>query len=224
MCRGVKHGNQHRTRERSSTLGCRPPRGNRPQCDHSRRGGDAAAARLETTRGRRAVPLPRSLPGTVERGLGGYPAQSSAPVQELASASSCGAHTFRDAREPGPTRAADPDRECSRREGAVPIATATPGWGLTAISQAWSGEKGPRTTRPFSLRRAGFAEWRILLARKILKDARGSGRSARGRSRARTTLAVAVVRQDALYSGRCHSKTAMRQPFSVHELWCVSAS
>lgn len=24
--------------------------------------------------------------------------------------------------------------------------------------------------------------------------------------------------------GRCHSKTAMRQPFSVHELWWVPAS
>jgi hypothetical protein len=32
----------------------------------------------------------------------------------------------------------------------MPIAKATPGWGLTAISLAWSFEKGRRTTPPFS--------------------------------------------------------------------------
>jgi hypothetical protein len=32
----------------------------------------------------------------------------------------------------------------------MPIAVSTPGWGLTAISQAWSFEKGRRTTPPFS--------------------------------------------------------------------------
>ena len=34
---GVKRSSQLRTRERSSALGCRPRRGNRPQCGHSRR-------------------------------------------------------------------------------------------------------------------------------------------------------------------------------------------
>ena len=78
--------------------------------------------------------------------------------------------------------------------------------GLTAISHAWSFEKGRRTTPPFS-----FAQDRNL--RVQISVARHTN-TPNGRR-------FAAARR--CYERR-HSKTAMRQPVSVHELWCVPAS
>ena len=98
-------------------------------------GGDAAAARVRSARGEGAVPPTEELAGDgASGGLAATPLRLPFAIVEETSQVS-------DSR---PARCV------------VPIATATPGWGLTAISQAWSFEKGRRTTPPFSLRKSGI--------------------------------------------------------------------
>src|SRR6476659_2418341 len=74
----------------------------------------------------------------------------------------------------GGTPAPSHSRRGSRLRHVVPIATATPGWGLTAISQGLE-------------RREGAADYAALLIAEGLNDARGAGRIVCGGSRAGTT-------------------------------------
>jgi hypothetical protein len=76
----------------------------------------------------------------------------------------------------------------SRPLGPMPIAKSTPGWGLTAISRAWSFEKGRRTTPPFS-----YPQFRDPLARIPERD---SSKARRIRGGARSYCHVAAVLPD----------------------------
>ncbi len=104
-------------------------------------GSDAAAVRVSSLRGEGAVPPSEELAGDGGRGLGGYPA----PFPVLAQIEPRARISIARRRSRGRSfrgrRALTFNR--SSASAAMPIATATPGWGLTAISSGpGASEKG----------------------------------------------------------------------------------
>ena len=123
-------------------------------------GSDAAAARVRSLRGEGAVPPSEELAGDGEAGAWRLPRPVPCPCTDRDSRARIPiARNPEDAREEGrPALARALTFNLSSGGAAVPIATATPGWGLTAIS---SGLEPPRRgggrRRPFSCARSELA-------------------------------------------------------------------
>ena len=131
-------------------------------------GSDAAAARVRSLRGEGAVPPSEELAGDGEAGAWRLPRSVPCSLHRsrFASANLDRATPRRRSRGRSPRAGRELTFDLSSGRPGVPIATATPGWGLTAISSGPEPpRKGRRTTPPFLCARSETRSREFLIAR-----------------------------------------------------------